>query len=481
MSSAPVAPVLLFLAATAAATPTLTDDQLLLDSLPRLALPPTHNAAALSRCGGFAALLEGVDTSVSIAEQAHLFQAPVIGGPGTVRTWDLPFGYRTMDLAFDHDCALHVFEISGDRFTHRRVEGAADTVLSSGDVTRHGPSWAPMELVDLFAGRDGRLHAVIQERAFNADTGSMEHWRQWGAWNGSTWTWWLLDAPESAGETLAAAVAPGGHLHLLMNRRGTPDYSTDLYHAWFSGPLRMGEGPARVATEQDWHVLEASLDFLADGTPVAAARTMRTVPTGSPTYFRLEYLERSPGGGWSNQTIVNQSDNYRGTDGPGYTGIAPRLRVDDHDGVHISFHDASVWHEGGFARAATGQWRVIQRRPGGVWTATTLVAQPGMTQSRNPLHMLAMAGFAVSPGGSRLHLAGARVLADNPPSSQQVGYSASEVRHWAASDPLGTDPGVRRDVVVESLLGLLLAPGDQRPNLDRGRDGVIDAADAALP
>lgn len=330
------------------------------------------------------------------------------------------------------------------------------------------------QLVDFFLGEDGRLHAVLWLLSFDSSTSQFRRLLFWGTQDGAEFPIRYL-GQQSSSDIAAAAVDAQGRLLTLESRVGAHEFSRDLVLARHDQGGRTEE-TVHAAPEMDFFPVEGAMVLNPDGTISIAARYVKTVVTGSPVYSRVDFFERG-NSGWERDTLVTRSDGYRGSDGDQYTGASIMLRGDQRGGLHMVFCDIANWHQGGFSRATSGQVRYGYRHPGeDFWEFRTLLQQPGQTQSSNPLHAFQMAGMAVSPGGSMIHIYGEETRSTDPPQHPGTAVSAS----WLRRLRVANDRGQELPVAAAELIAILLqrngAPAPV-PSHEQNGDQVLDAAD----
>lgn len=427
----------------------------------------TPHGADTSPCGA-AAFVYGTHPSANSfwPERLHVVEVQPWGGAPAITEvglFEFLFLASAWEVAYDSQCRLHVFVHDSNTFRLYRREGNGWSFTEQ-QVDRIGGEI--FELVDFFRAPDGRLCAFFQMIDYSTTPRGSR--AALFTHEGDEWQSTDLGA-FPIGRSYDAAIGSDGTLRVLGTMQSTFEYSDDLVLATWNGSWDLKT--IHAATESDFFSTAGALAVAPDGTVHAAATIVKTVPTGSPIYRRLDYYECPPGGVWARRTIASSGDGYFGTDGNNFTGSNPRLARDLRGGLHLSFSDYAGWHEQ-FHEAAIGQWRYATRKPGATdWVIERLVAQPGQAQQSNPLHFLTFFDVVVSATGARVDL----LAIDGRRQGDTITQRSVTLYH--ATNPDGGDASGGREGVLALLLARPVLPPWAPPQFDRNTDSSVDSGD----
>lgn len=312
-------------------------------------------------------------------------------------------------LIFDASCVPHVVASTSD-----------DTLV---DYTRGDDgSWTPT-IVAVDAALGGDASWVTFQHGDRSGDGSM---RVLGtAWIENTETpfvashgpggaWAVVAYPPNseAEEVFAWAPANDGSIHAVYRKPNIypcDPCDMDLYWGRVSPGGTWEE--ARVSgtvwgNPDDRFTDQPDLAVTAEGDPVIVGRWQRRAVTGSMKESELRVYAPATEGEWCYETIASTPDGYGGGDGEKFTGEMPRVALDGAGQVHVAFHDLTEWHDSNhFANGIQGQLRYALH-DGKTWTVTTLLKQPGQSESGNPLHGFAHGVAAPTYDGTAVFFAG---------------------------------------------------------------------------
>jgi hypothetical protein len=337
----------------------------------------------------------------------------------------------TWSLTFDSGCNPHLLRLTKNQYEHWQRKGGLwvknDLFLdlsALGDISyiQHGTA---------LLGQDNRIHLLFNVTLTNNSKRFVDAVLLHNDWQGGVWQTKFVNAlltTESWGgnQTLDYAVDKQGVVHVVyaLEIEGVKrnlQYAQLTQDTWQTEVVLLGEdvigqGFTTVARN-------ASLALDNNGQPAIASTFVRHVDTGSYQYAHLLYHTRV-NGQWQNQIVVQDSDNYAGTDGTTFTGDNPYLVFDQNNLPHIVFNDIASWHNSrGENDKIPGQLRYATLTPSGTWTVETIVKQAGQSLSPNPLNGFISPSIGLANDGQRLVFAGVEFST----ASTSVTYLTSDI------------------------------------------------------
>ncbi len=236
---------------------------------------------------------------------------------------------------------------------------------------------------DILACMDARgaLHVVTTSLDLDNNSAGIHYYsNRGGAWQKENLTLPLPAAPAKWyqwGKDLVADADGNAHLALSFQHHPSDDVTWPGWIYYLSN--RGGAWFAEIAAQQshgswDSFFPKLSLAVDAQGRPAIAAWLKYNVLTGSDALSQLIFCRRSAPDSWARETLAETADNYFGSDGGHFTGLYPKLALDNAGGAHIVFSDLASSHVNGEEQAVVGQIRSA-RNTGTGWTLATLYRQ----------------------------------------------------------------------------------------------------------
>lgn len=379
----------------------------------------TRGYLRLSSCGTIGLMYRKLDKDGDTQRTSLAYYGVDAAGAGAEQILATENSWSSLklngSLAFDADCAPHVFRASDDTYSHWSMDGGnwVSEDLDLGLEALLGDT--PSNITHLYGDRapDGKVHLIFEAWA-QGDKRLIHATDNGGTWSAVTLPTLQDTMPDPNMKDFLwrfydFAVDAGGGVHVGFN------WDRHLYYGKLAGGAWQPEAVKERSGFDQEAAVGASLAVGPDGRPAIAATFAQRVSTGSWEYMDLRYYERSEGGSWSDEILVTEADGYVGGDGNYYTGYDPHLVFDGEGRAHIAFNDLSSWHfllTDDFSPDAVnandylgGQVRYVFHN-GGAWEYYTLYEQPGQSASPNPLEDLPHPTIAVSANGGLLALAG---------------------------------------------------------------------------
>ncbi|MFH1532828.1 MAG: hypothetical protein ABIK09_19060 [Pseudomonadota bacterium] len=312
-------------------------------------------------------------------------------------------------LLFDAACTPHVIgsTLEDTLVDHARGKdgGWTPTIVAADAALGGAPDPIRFQHTDLSG--DGSMRVLGTARVANALTPFVASRGPGGAWAITAYP----PHPE-AQEVLAWAPANDGSIHAVYRKPNTyPCDPCDMNLYWGKvvpgGTWEEGQVTDTVwGKPDDRFTDQPDLAITAAGEPVIVGRWQRRAATGSIKESELRVYAPAGDGAWCYETIATKPDGYGGGDGEEYTGEMPQVAVDGAGRIHVAFHDLAEWHDANsWENGIQGQLRYALR-DGTSWTVTTLLKQPGQSESPSPLHGFVRGMVAPTSDGTAAFLTG---------------------------------------------------------------------------
>lgn len=278
---------------------------------------------------------------------------------------------ESIPLLYDSDGIVHMFfDYPYNAITHLyRYQGAwTNEVL---------PLTDPLNSDFLgYLGPDDTFH-LLSSSTRNENLLLFYAANQRGAWEGETLTIPLGDTMRFVGKDLAVDSSGNAHFVISLQDHRGDDVSWPGYLYYLSnqtGTWNMELVVSREHDQYDAAFWNPSLAVNADNQPLIAVHLRYNVLTGSDALSQLVYAYRTGANTWSSEVLADTTDNYFGSDGGHFTGVKPKLAVDQIQRSQIIFSDLASSHESGYETTDIGQIRQAVLSAG-AWTLTTLLRQ----------------------------------------------------------------------------------------------------------
>ena len=340
-----------------------------------------------------------------------LFYRDVTAAGGIPEVVDAAVSWSDAEAAllFDAACVPHVVGSTFDDTLTDRVRGDdgtwTPTIVAADAALGGDPGSVHFEHADLSA--DGSMRILGTAWIADKSTPFVASRGPGGAWAIATYP-----AQPAAEEVLAWAPANDGSIHAVYLKPNTyPCDPCDMNLYWGrvspGGTWEEEQVSGTVwGNPDDRFTNQPDIAVTAAGDPMIVGRWQRRAVTGSLKESELRIYAPAGSGEWCYETVVTTPDGYGGGDGEKYTGEMPRIALDGAGRIHVAFHDLTEWHDANqWANGIQGQLRYAVH-DGGDWTVTTLLKQPGQSESPSPLHGFARGMAVPTSDGATVYFAG---------------------------------------------------------------------------